>query len=461
MNSGTIRKAIFHLMIVIMVMSVIVTALSIFALSKADVYFTDTFVDLRMYPEAENRLSGNIIDCNGVVLAETIMVSSTDANGKVVKSFRRSYNEKYTEAVASLVGYKTRKYGGDGIEKMYSYWMNPVGDNFGRSVQLTIDADFQLYVHNLLKENYDKASAVVMNIKSGELLAMTDVPTYNQNDLFSESFSWDNYEDGTCNRLAQTNSAPGSVWKLATAVIFAHAGYAEEVYNDTGVNTILGITVGNYGEQAFGKITMAEAIRDSSNLYFAEMSKRYGAGRIEEQYSQLWMLDTRIRTDFGNIGPAGYDLRSEDGLLRSNYGEGTLEVSNIRVAMITAAIASENGDYCTPYLIKNLLKENQKSAREGSKEVLIENAVSAEAREVIMKGMKMAAKKYSIRAKVSVAAKTGTASTGNGNNNISMVAVFPAEDPEYLVSLMAYNVPSSLKGINLRPIMEDIIDKVA
>jgi len=461
MNSGMIKKAVFNLVLWLLVVVTAVSGLSVFALSKADVTFRDpNYVDTLMFPQTKNHLSGKILDRNERILAQTVERQVMNDEGELETVYRREYTEKYAKATASLVGYSSPFFGSDGIERKYAYWLNPAGGASGGSVQLTIDAELQLAIYDLLANKYESGSAVVIDIQTGEILAMTDTPSYNQEALNVKDFDWDDYPRGTANRLAQTNATPGSVWKIATAVVLADYGYAGEVYTDKGVNIILGRRVKNYGGAAFGDITIEDAINYSSNLFFAEMSKRLGAGRLWEAYNKLWLIDQPIACDFGTIGTAECDLSTEDNFLRTSYGEGTLSISNIRVAMIAAAVASKNGEYFKPYAVMHLLDENMRVKHTGKKEVIDKNAVSKEAREVVLEGMKRAARRYRIDAPVKVAAKTGTASSGKGKNNISMIAVFPADKPKYLVSLMAYNAPAGSMGGDLKPMMEEIIELI-
>ena len=172
----------------------------------------------------------------------------------------------------------------------------------GANVKLTIDANLQNATEKSLKETMQKitdggfgkaynaktGAAVVLNVKTGEVLAICSYPDF-EPQLFVDGISnekWNEYtqkdRSALLNRTIQSTYAPGSVFKMATAVAGLESGAitTSEQINDTGRYSYGGTTwrcwiYTDYG-RGHGPLNVSGAIQHSCNYFFYETAKRMG-----------------------------------------------------------------------------------------------------------------------------------------------------------------------------------------
>ncbi|NJR43829.1 MAG: hypothetical protein HC767_15405 [Akkermansiaceae bacterium] len=156
----------------------------------------------------------------------------------------------------------------------------------GANLQLTIDAKAQYLLENTLRLA-GRAAGVVMDVNTGEVLAMASVPDYNPND-FIPSISKDRWNEYRANELLApfTNRAisgftPGSTMKIPTAIAGALEGIATrsfscEGYVVYGSGKPIGCWIWNQSKGSHGSQTLAQAIQHSCNPYFNKMANTIG-----------------------------------------------------------------------------------------------------------------------------------------------------------------------------------------
>ncbi len=178
----------------------------------------------------------------------------------------------------------------------------------GSDLTLTIDAKLQETAEKALKANIEKinnggfgksyeanaGSVVVMDVKTGEVLAMCSYPDY-EPELFLDGISsdkWKEYTSGESallNRTLQSAYAPGSIFKMVSAVAGLETENItiSEVINDTGVYH----AGGGYNPECWyytsygighGNLDVAGAIKHSCNYYFYELGNRMGIEELEK-----------------------------------------------------------------------------------------------------------------------------------------------------------------------------------
>ena len=181
----------------------------------------------------------------------------------------------------------------------------------GADVKLTIDANLQEDTERALKETIQKiidgefgkeynaktGAAVVLNVKTGEILAMCSYPDF-EPQLFVEGISGKKWEEYTkkdrsalLNRTIQSTYAPGSVFKMVTAVAGLETGAIttkEQIY-DTGRYSYGGSTwrcwvYTDYG-RGHGLLNVSGAIKHSCNYFFYETARRMGIDDLEKYAS--------------------------------------------------------------------------------------------------------------------------------------------------------------------------------
>ena len=172
----------------------------------------------------------------------------------------------------------------------------------GSDVVLTIDANLQRVTEEALESNIQKiasggfgqafnakaGSCVVMNVKTGEVLAMASYPNYNPSDFIGgiSTEKWNEYNTNSAkplmNKAVQNSYAPGSIFKMVTAIAGLESGVItrKEKINDTGLYI-------KYGERwpcwyysdyhvGHGYLNVSQAIERSCNYFFYETGDRMG-----------------------------------------------------------------------------------------------------------------------------------------------------------------------------------------
>lgn len=203
----------------------------------------------------------------------------------------------------------------------------------GSNIVLTIDANLQEITEKTLAANIQKirsggfgkvynakgGSCVVMNVNTGEILAMASYPDYNPS-LFVDGIStqdWNSYNNNSLHplidRATQSSYSPGSTFKMVTAIagLESDAISTTEKINDVGVYRKYGIAMNCWYYTDYhvghGYLNVTGAIQHSCNYFFYETGDRMG-------------IDTLVKYSkyFGLGGKTGIELPSESaGVLAS------------------------------------------------------------------------------------------------------------------------------------------------
>jgi len=345
----------------------------------------------------------------------------------------------------------------------------------GQDIILTIDKDFQDEVSNILSRNLqskatNKATAVVLDPRSGEILALVSLPCYDNN-LFAEGISIEEYgrlinnkDRPLFNRVVSGVYPPGSTVKPMVAV----AALEEGVINvDTTINDTGSISVPNkynpdivynfvgWNLAGLGPMNLYSAIAESSDIYFYvvgggfEDREGLGVNKLGEYYKKFG-LGAKTGIDLPNEKegliptPEWKEKRKgEEWYLGDTYhmaiGQGDVLVNPLQVASWTATIAN-GGTVYKPFLAKKLIDHNgnvkeilPRSVNEGfiSKDNI--KLVQRAMRETVLSGSGKSLNSRSF----SSAGKTGTAQhSGDGDNHAWYTAFAPYENPEIAVAVL-------------------------
>lgn len=239
----------------------------------------------------------------------------------------------------------------------------------GRDVVLTLDADIQAFAHQRLGE--ESAAAVVIDVHSGELIALVSTPSFDPN-LFVGGISsadYNAYRNDDHNPLyhkcVQGTYPPGSTFKSIVAAAALEDGLVdpEETVRCTG-----SVPLGNrefhcWQRRGHGVVNMHEALKTSCDIYFYELAERVGITRMEELARHFGLGATY---DIGIAGVAR-GLVPNPQWLRANrnqswttgrtyntgIGQGFLLASPLQLAVMTARMAS--GRMVEPSLYRNAM----------------------------------------------------------------------------------------------------------
>ena len=286
----------------------------------------------------------------------------------------------------------------------------------GEDITLTIDSNIQTKLYNETKEN--AGFFVVMEPKTGEMLALVSTPSYDPNKfvLGMTQNEWNEIKESQNNpmmaRYLQT-WCPGSTFKPVTGAIglttnsltiedtFEYQGLSwqkDGSWGDYNVTTLTGYS---------GDKNLRNAIIHSDNIYFAQATLQIGKTNFINGLKKLKFGESidfilsASKSQYANTD----DIASETLLADSGYGQGQILVNPIHMASIYSAFVND-GNMIKPYLEKT---ENKQV------EYLVENAFSAESANIIKQDMIQVIEHQEGTAKAmkiegrTIAGKTGTA----------------------------------------------------
>ena len=355
--------------------------------------------------------------------------------------------------------------GGD-IEKEGENYVEPVD---GMDLILGIDATIQGIAEKYLKEacidnkTTDGGNIIIMDPKTGDILAMAGYPNYNLNEPYKPSTDemkevWDSLSDSDKTKQMQAmwrNKAvtdtyePGSTFKLYTASAALEEGIAKPdekgAFNCTGSIEVAGVRIKCWRHyRPHGSQSLREALMNSCNPVFIGLGEKIG---VKTYYEYL--------RKFGFLKKTGIDLPGEaSSIFLKEEKVGPVELATIAfgqrfeitpIQMITGvATIANGGTHVKPRIVK--AKVNSKTGERI--EIPIEkeeNVISKETANKVLimmntvvdvgTGKNAQVKGYSI------GGKTGTSEDGVNTNKYvtSFVGVAPIEDPQIVLLVTLYN----------------------
>ncbi len=491
--------------------------------------------------------------------AKTLEDGTTVRKGRISvsssKSFQRDY--PYGAFAASVLGFCN----GDGegfygLEKSYDSTLagvngrtitrrnaygNAIADanattyaaKDGSNLVLSLDVNVQEVVERYLNEAVyannveNRGAAIVMNVKTGAILAMASKPDFDPNDPldFSANLTYlseqvqaepeiytiylkdpddpkkflldengkkvpdpDPDYTGTYRDIQWKNKAitelyyPGSVFKVITAAMGVDSGKAT-YYTTLNCSGAYGVAKETYhcaGKKSHGVQNLAEALRNSCNIYFIQLGQRLGSSVFYDYFDA-----------FGFTERTGVDLPNETGMMKyytkNQLGEVQLASSAFGQAMAvtplqvcTAISAAVNGGYLvTPHVVDKITDQNGNVVEEvgaNARRQVISESASETIRQImeyeVGDGSTSGGGSNAYVAGYRIGGKSGTSeqlnmerrADGDYKKVASFAAVLPANDPEILVYVMLddpNNARTDYSSILAAPVVGNIISEIA
>jgi cell division protein FtsI/penicillin-binding protein 2 len=324
----------------------------------------------------------------------------------------------------------------------------------GDTVLLTIDKTIQFKAESVIKKavednSADSGSIVIMDPKTGAIMAMATYPTFDPNEYAK-------VEDPAVynNQATLGQYEPGSIFKPVTLSAALNEGKitAQTTYNDTGEIEIDGYTIKNSDAKAHGIQTMTQALEESLNTGMIFAKETIGNKKFAD-YVERFGFGKKTGIE---VPEAKGDLSNLNGNIKVNYHTATfgqgLSVTPIQMVQAFGAMAN-GGKMMKPYLVNARItgdgKVEETKPEEVGHPITVQTASTISAMMVNVvengHGKRAAVKGYY------VAGKTGTAQVpkkeGGGyeaNNNIGSFAGYaPVEDPRF-VMLVRVNHPRTV-----------------
>ncbi len=333
----------------------------------------------------------------------------------------------------------------------------------GNDVTLSIDAGIQEKIHNLFTQHNLVASGIVLNAKTGAVIALHSTPSFDPN-LFVSGIShhdWDvllNMEHNPLiNKAVSSAYPPGSTFKIVTALAALQSGInPNDKHTCTGEFKIGNSVFRCWNHAGHGAIDMRTAIPQSCNPYLFDVSLKIGIKKIHDMAKLLGLgAATGIELD-GEVNGLVPDPVWKQNKYRVNWytgdtlntsiGQGFTLVTPMQIATMTARIAS--GSMVLPYLI---------SPKEIQKLDISENALA-----IVKKGMYDCVNspngvlyKHNLSSgRMTICGKTGTAQVvalkhKNKRHDFMHHGLFtsfaPFHDPQYVVTVVVEHAGAGSK----------------
>jgi peptidoglycan glycosyltransferase len=361
-------------------------------------------------------------------------------------------------AAAHAVGYASARYGTSGIEAAFDSELAPhpvVDDPFaeigrlihggarlpavrGATVITTIDPAVQRTLYDALS-NYSRAAGVVLDPRTGEVLALASVPSFDPGDLDANfaRISGDS-QSPLLDRATDGLYPPGSTFKIVIAGAALDAGVVtpDSSFEDDGALPVGSFVVHDDEGEATGTQDLAGAFALSSNVDFG--------GPVD---FTLPVAHDRV---------PGKDELTPGVLAQLGFGQADLLVTPLRMALVGATIAS-GGSEPRPYLVR-ALREGGVSRPVGEPYALatpLSADTASQVASMMVEVVRRGTGRSAALPDVQVAGKTGTATVSNGRSHAWFVAFAPADAPRVAVAIVVEN--AGYGGAAAAPIARRVI----
>ena len=238
----------------------------------------------------------------------------------------------------------------------------------GKDIQLTLDTNLQEYAMERLGDQ--SASAIVMDVRNGDVIAMASAPSFDPN-LFVRGIStedWVGLRDNDYRPLSNKSVSgaypPGSTFKMVVALAAREADVIkpEETVYCPGYYELGGRRFHCWKRGGHGKVDMVNSLKHSCDVYYYEVAKRVGIEAIAAKAKQLGLgekYDIPLPAISRGLVPnKAYKQRVFDqgwlqgDTLNAGIGQGFVLTSPLQLAVMTSRIAS--GKAISPRIVKSI-----------------------------------------------------------------------------------------------------------
>ncbi len=321
----------------------------------------------------------------------------------------------------------------------------------GNDLTLTIDSKMQLILEETLQliieeQQAKSVSGMIMNAKSGEILALSNKPSFDLNDVPRDDL--EQLFDYSRVKIVTDIYEPGSTFKILTVAAALEAGVCslDDTFYCPGYRIIDGERIKCWKTIGHGNQTLTESFANSCNCCFMDLAIRLGVDRFYE-FLEKFGLGQKTGIDVSGEGSGMLmdksQVRKVD-LARMGFGHA---VALTPIQLLTAVASIVNGGtYNEPRILSSITNSQNGQIEEIETTIREENIVSKKTSEIVNSLLEFAENKtgkYTFVEGYNVGGKTGTAQKYSENGGIaqgkyisSFIGTYPADDPEYIVFIM-------------------------
>jgi peptidoglycan glycosyltransferase len=325
----------------------------------------------------------------------------------------------------------------------------------GSDVKLTIDAELCEAARDAMGKN--RGAVVVMNYKTGEILASVSSPTFDPTDM--DVFLEGGGESELVNRAFSGLYPPGSTFKLVTAAALIENGLDDFTATCKGSTEIGGKTIKCTGKH--GKEDLKEAVAHSCNVYFAEAAQQLGTQKLLAEADKFLFNNDML---FGDVvmGESVYEATEDKtNLSWSSIGQYHDLATPLHACMIAGAIAN-NGVMMEPKLLYNVSSSLKTTVSVTPKVAAtpISGSAASALQELMIGAVKSGTGKKAALKNHVVGGNTGTAEVADGDTNAEhawFVGFVGEEDHPLCIAVILEKAGSG--GSNAAPAAAKVLAK--
>ena len=364
----------------------------------------------------------------------------------------------------------------------------------GSDLNLTIDLNIQTIVEKYLQQAVDNnnctrgGNAIVMDPKTGDILAMASYPNYNLNSPYeanstlAESFKNESLFKMWSNKSVSETYEPGSTFKVITSAIaleenitttdkagdFYCKGYEEfDDVNDKKIKINCWSTTPHYSQ------TLRKALCNSCNPAFMQLGARIGAPTLYKYYNALGLFDTTNSGIAGEQTSIFHKLNTVGSveLATMSFGQ-RLNVTPLQMITAISAIAND-GNLMQPRIVKSFTNTDTGVVTEVPTvkvRQVISKSTSEQVRSLMESVVTDGSGRHAAVTGYSIGGKTGTSEPTDANKSegyvASYVAISPVENTQLVLLLTLYNPDPENKinghqgGLIAGPVVSQMLSEI-
>jgi peptidoglycan glycosyltransferase len=335
-----------------------------------------------------------------------------------------------------------------GIQTGISSVFGPLGGTppIGDDVYTTLDPKAQRAAEQALGGQH--GAVVALDPSTGAVKVMYANPSYDDNHVDAKGAGV-----STFNRATQGSYAPGSTFKIVTAVAGIDSGLytPNSVINGNSPIVVSGVPLSNDGNQSWGPQSFITAMTYSINTIFAQVAQNVGRATMTKYMQRFGFyskppldyppLELGVSQPFSPKGRPYPPASPNEDIGRIGIGQGGMLVTPLQMAMVAAAVAN-HGTLMTPRLATRVVNAQGQTVQTISPSVqsqVMKPSTAAGVTQMMEKVVEEGTGTPVQIPGVSIAGKTGTAQIGGNGQNLTQpafVAFAPAQSPKVAIAVM-------------------------
>jgi len=346
----------------------------------------------------------------------------------------------------------------------------------GLNLKLTIDFRLQYAVEEIIANAMNTTGAksiscMVTNPKTGEILSVCTLPSYDLNNIPRDDME-------QLNTLSRATTIvdtfePGSTFKAIVSAIALEEGltHQHDYFYCSGFRIVNGVKINCSRRSGHGSQTLEQGLMNSCNCVFMDLIKRIGLTKFYD-YLERFGISTKLGIDYpGEVSAVlmPQSLVTDADLARMGFGQ-TIALSSLEMMVAVGAVIN-GGHVYQPHFVSDISTETNKVVYTRSKteiDRVISDKTSEAMRNMLFKVVDQGGGKYAkVEGYPIIGGKTGTAQKyenggiAQGKYIASFIGFAPYYDPDYLVYVVVDEPQGAYYGgVVAAPIAQSIFDKI-